>query len=236
MDKPNFDEQVVSLLKEIHQLLLQSVDIQQQDTKIDDAIRTLAEKRTDATSGLLDHAALTNTLAAQRTDMSKERTSLVREQTRLSTKSTELGAIRTDMAHERTDLAGQRTDLAVRRTEFSRSRTGLAEQRNKMAGDRTQYSQKRTTLAGARTVLSNIRTFWAKGRTDLALIRTGLAFLSLSITLFRIFGITWWSVFDASLALASSVMTGAGIVGYMRAKRAIRILEPQVQPSEEPAA
>jgi len=125
MDKPNSDEQLVSILKEIHRLLRQSVDIQQQDTQIDDAIRTLAEKRTKTASGLLDHAALTNTLAAQRTDMSKERTSLVREQTRLSTKSTELATIRTDMSRERTDLAGQRTDLAVRRTEFSRSRTSL---------------------------------------------------------------------------------------------------------------
>jgi len=31
-------------------------------------------------------------------------------------------------------------------------------------------------------------------------------------------------------------MTGVGIVGYVRAKRAIRILEPQIHPSEEPVA
>jgi len=236
MDKLNSDEQVVSILKEIHGLLRQSVDIQQRDTEIDDAIRLLAEKRTKATSGLMDHAALTHTLAAERTDLAKERNALVREQTHLSTQSTELSDSRTQMARERTDLAGQRTDLSVRRTEFSRSRTSLAEQRNQMAGDRTEYSQKRTSLAGTRTVLSNIRTAWAEGRTDLALIRTGLAFLSLSIALFRIFGVSWWSVFDGSLALVSSAMTVVGILGYIRAKRSIRILEPQIHASKEAAA
>jgi len=232
MEKDNFDEQVATTLKEIHQLLTRSVEIQQQDTEIDSAIHDLEKTRTETTSGLLEHAALTNTLAGQRTEMSRERTSLVREQTRLSTKSTELSAIRTDMSRERTGLAGQRTDLSVLRTDFSRTRTSLAGQRNKMAADRTQYSIKRTTLAGTRTVFSNIRTALAQGRTYLALIRTGLAFLSLSIAFFRIFGISWWSIFDGILALLSLIMTGVGIVGYRRATREVSTLQLRISTGE----
>jgi len=234
MDEDKYNEQITSTLKAIHALLVQSVDIQQMDTEIDRSIHDLEEKQTETASGLLEHAAVTNTLAGHRTDMAKERTALVREQTRLSTKSTELSDIRTQMSRERTSLSGQRTNLSVLRTDFSRSRTGLAEQRNKMAGSRTRFSEKRTELAGTRTVFSNIRTALAQGRTYLALIRTGLAFFTLSIAFFRIFGLSWWSIFDGGLALMSLAMTGIGIIGYRRANHRVNTLQIII-PEEEGA-
>jgi uncharacterized membrane protein YidH (DUF202 family) len=235
MDEDIFREQIAAALEAIHSQLVRSVTILEEDTEIDRSIRDLEKKRTDTTSGLLEYTAVTNTLAGHRTDMAKERTALVREQTRLSTKSTELSTIRTELSRERSSLAGQRTDLAVLRTDFSRSRTSLADQRTKMAGDRTRFSEKRTVLAGTRTVFSNMRTALARGRTYLALIRTGLAFLTLSITFFRLFGLSWWSVFDGALGLGSLVMTVIGLTGYWHSVRALRALEGRV-PAEERAA
>jgi len=235
MDENKYNEQITSTLKAIHALLVQTVDIQQIDTEIDRSIHDLEKKQTETASDLLEHAAVTNTLAGRRTDMAKERTALVREQTRLSTKSTELSDIRTQLSHERTALSGQRTNLSVLRTDFSRSRTGLAEQRNKMADTRTGFSEKRTELAGTRTVFSNIRTALAQGRTYLALIRTGLAFLTLSIAFFRMFGLSWWSIFDGGLALMSLVMTGIGLVGYRQANHRVNTLQ-FVIPEEGEAA
>jgi uncharacterized membrane protein YidH (DUF202 family) len=233
MDEQNFHDQVTSTLSAIQALLARSIEIQQEDTEIDRSIHDLEKKRTETSSDMLRHTELTNTLADQRTDMARERTGLVREQTRLSTKSTELSVIRTDMARERSGLAGQRTDLAVLRTDLSRSRTSLADQRNKMANTRTEYSIKRTSLAGSRTILSNIRTSLAQGRTHLALIRTGLAFFSIAIAFFRMFGLSWWSVFDGVLALGSLVITGAGIVGYKRATGVVKNLQQTFEAQEE---
>jgi len=235
MDENKYNEQITSTLKAIHALLVQTVDIQQMDTEIDRSIHDLEKKQTKAASDLLEHAAVTNTLAGQRTDMAKERTALVREQTRLSTKSNELSDIRTQLSHERTGLAGKRTNLSVLRTDFSRSRTGLAEQRNKMAANRTRFSEKRTELAGTRTVFSNILTAPAQGRTFLALIRTGLAFFTLSIAFFRMFGLSWWSIFDGGLALISLAMTGIGMMGYGRANHRVNTLQIII-PEEEEAA
>jgi uncharacterized membrane protein YidH (DUF202 family) len=235
MDEDKYSEQIASTLKAIHALLMQTVDIQHEDSEIGRSIHDLEKKQTESASDLLKHAAVTNTLATHRTDMAKERTALVREQTRLSTKSTELSDIRTQMSHERTVLAGQRTNLSVLRTDFSRSRSGLAEQRNRMAVTRTQFSEKRTEYAGTRTVFSNMRTALAQGRTNLALIRTGLAFLTLSIALFRMFGISYWSIFDGFLAVFSLAMTGAGLVGYKRANHRLNVLLLRV-PEEEAAA
>ena len=90
MDEDAFREQIAAVLHEIHSQLIRSVNIQAEGTQIDKAIRDLEEKRTEATSGLLECTTETHTLAGQRTEMAKERTALVREQTRLSTKSTEL--------------------------------------------------------------------------------------------------------------------------------------------------
>jgi uncharacterized membrane protein YidH (DUF202 family) len=235
MDEDTFREQVAAVLDDIHAQLVRSVTIQAEGTEIDRGIRDLEKEHTEATSGLLECTAVTNTLAGQRTDMAKERTALVREQTRLSTKSTELSTIRTELSRERSSLAGQRTDLAVLRTDLSRSRTSLADQRTKMAGNRTRLSEKRTNLAGTRTVFSNMRTALAIGRTYLALVRTGLTFLTLSIGLFRMFGLSWWSVFDGVLALGSLAMTAVGLTGYWNSLRTVRVLEARV-PAEEKAA
>jgi uncharacterized membrane protein YidH (DUF202 family) len=234
MDKSNFQEQVRADLGSIHALLADSLSAHKEELVISKSIHDLEKQRTDTTSRLLTHAGTSHGLAEQRTSMAKERTGLVREQTRLSTRSTELSNIRTELSHERTSLAGQRTDLSVLRTDFSRSRTNLADQRTKMARTRTDISEKRTHMAGVRTVFSNIRTELARGRTYLALIRTGLAFLSISIAFFRIFGLTWWSIFDGLLGLASMAMTVAGMTGYWRAMRLVQKLRRN-GPSENEA-
>jgi uncharacterized membrane protein YidH (DUF202 family) len=235
MDEHTFRERIAAAVDDIYLQLVQSVKIQEEETEIERSVRDLEKQRTKATSGLLEYSAVTNSLAGQRTDMAKERTALVREQTRLSTKSTELAAIRTELSRERSSFADQRTNLAVLRTDFSRSRTSLADQRTKMASDRTQFSVKRTGLAQTRTVFSNIRTALARGRTYLALIRTGLAFLTLSIAFFRMFGISGWSLFDGALAIGSLVMTAIGLKGYWDSLRTLRTLESRV-PVEEAAA
>jgi uncharacterized membrane protein YidH (DUF202 family) len=77
-----------------------------------------------------------------------------------------------------------------------------------------------------------MRTVLAKGRTYLALIRTGLAFLTLSIGLFRLFGISWWSLFDGTLALGSLTMTAVGLKGYWNSTRSLKVLENSVPPEE----
>jgi uncharacterized membrane protein YidH (DUF202 family) len=225
MEKDNFREQVTADLDMIQALLADSLETHKEETQIGRSIHDLEQKRTETTSGLLDYAVNTHSLAQQRTGMAQEQTGLVREQTRLSTRSTELSNIRTELSHERTSLAGQRTDLAVLRTDFSRSRTSLADQRNKMARTRTDFSQRRTDLAGNRTILSTMRTELARGRTYLALIRTGLAFLSISIAFFRIFGLTWWSIFDGLLGAFSLYLTGSGLTGYWRATRLVKRLQ-----------
>ncbi len=233
MDEQEFHHQVTSTLSAIENLLSRSIEMQRESYQIARSIEEMGKSRTHTAVDMLDHSELTNSLALKQTDMAKERTGLVREQTRLSTKSTELGVIRTDLARERTGLAGQRTDLSVLRTDLARSRTGLAEQRNAMAGKRTHYSLKRTSLAGSRTILSNARTALAQGRTNLALIRTGLAFFSIAIAFFRMFGLSWWSLFDAVLAISSLVITGVGIIGYRRASRVVKKLQSQFAEQEE---
>lgn len=232
MDEEKFHNEMISTLGAIQALLVQSLEVQREGADIEKSNNDLGRKRTQTTADMLDHSELTNSLAVQRTDMAKERTDLVREQTRLSSKSTELAVIRTDLSRDRSGMAGQRTDLAAVRTDFSRARSGLAEQRNKMANTRTQYSVRRTSLAVSRTILSNTRTYLAQGRTNLALIRTGLAFFSIAIAFFRMFGLSWWSVFDGALALGSLGMTGAGIVGYRRATRAVKSLQQQTAQEE----
>jgi uncharacterized membrane protein YidH (DUF202 family) len=225
MNKVSFQDHVKEDLDSIHALLADSLSAHNEEMEIGRSIHDLEKQRTDTTEKLLEHAGTAHGLAEQRTGMAVERTGLVREQTRLSTRSTELSNIRTELSNERTSLAGQRTDLSVLRTDFSRSRTNLADQRTKMARNRTDFSQKRTRIAGVRTIFSNMRTELARGRTYLALIRTGLAFLSLSIAFFRIFGLSWWSIFDGLLGLASLIMTVSGITGYWRAMRLVKKLQ-----------
>ena len=81
-----------------------------------------------------------------------------------------------------------------------------------------------------------MRTVLAHGRTYLALVRTGLTFLTLSIALFRMFGLSWWSVFDGILAIGSLAMTVIGLTGYWQSYRAVRTLEGRVPAEEEAAA
>ncbi len=228
----NHEKEMLSTLYSIRDLLAKSLDLQNEIRELTQSVLKEEAKGTQTISDLLEHAVVTSALAGERTEMAKERTALVREQTRLSTRSTELSVVRTDMSHERTEFAGQRTNLAVFRTDLSRNRTSLADQRTKMAENRTEFSQKRTFLAGTRTILSNMRTGLAHGRTQLALIRTGLAFLSLSIAFFRMFGISWWSIFDGALGLLSIGMTIAGIKGYLQSSHSVKRLQARL-PAEE---
>ena len=211
MDEHRFRDEVAAALGQIQLLLSRSLEVGEQSTETERAIHALEKQRTETASGLLEYADTESALAQQRTGMAEERTALVREQTRLSTRSTELATIRTDLSRERTLIAGQRTDLAVLRTDFSRARTNLAEQR--------------TSMAGTRTIFSKIRTELARGRTYLALIRTGLALLALSVAFFRLFSISLWSIFDVFLGMSSLAMTFAGISGYWRSHRLIKMLE-----------
>jgi uncharacterized membrane protein YidH (DUF202 family) len=86
----------------------------------------------------------------------------------------------------------------------------LAQERNVLAAGRTIRALTRTRLSLQRTEL-------ARGRTFLAIIRTGLGFLALGLTLFRYFGVSRWSVFDAALVLLSVAMVVYGSLGYRRA-------------------
>lgn len=228
MDQDKYNEQIASTLKAIHALLAQTLDTQKTDAEAE-------KEQTKAASNWPERIDVTNVPTWHQADMAKKQIALARERTRLSTKSTEFSDIRTQLSQQRTALADRRTNLSLVRTDFSRSRTGLAEQRNKMAGSRTRFSAKRTDLAGTRTVFSNMRTALAQGRTYLALIRTGLAFFTLSIAFFRMFGISWWSVFDGGLALMSLAMTAIGLAGYRRANHRVNTLQIRV-PSEEEAA
>lgn len=224
MDEEIFRDQVSATLGTLRDLLNRSLVFQKDCNEIDKAIHDLEKKNTETSAGMLESAIITNELAGQRTDMAKERTALVRQQTKLSTRSTELATIRTQLGRERTSLANQRTDLAVLRTDMSRSRTRLAGERTKMAAKRTELSMGRTSMAETRTILSTQRTELAKGRTYLAFIRTGLAFLTLSITLFRLFGLSWWSLFDGGLVAVSLFMIAIGLAGYRRSARAEKTL------------
>jgi uncharacterized membrane protein YidH (DUF202 family) len=129
----------------------------------------------------------------------------------------------TDMAAERTALTREQTRLSTRSTELSNIRTDFARERTSLAGQRTD-------LAVRRTGLSDLRTELAWGRTYLALIRTGLAFLVLGISLFRYFGLSWWSLFDGLLALGSAVIVIWGGRGYQQATVRIRKLTEALNP------
>ena len=56
-------------------------------------------------------------------------------------------------------------------------------------------------------------------------LRTGLALLALSVAFFRLFRLSLWSVFDASLGLGSQAMTFVGLFGYWRSSRLIKVME-----------
>lgn len=232
MPVTGFEESVSSSLGEIRSLVARAVDLHAIENDIEREVEDLERQRTVTLERLLEHAgssAASNRIA---TELATERTSLTREQTRLSTRSTELGGIRTELSRERSSLAGQRTDLSVLRTDMARARTSLSDQRTTMARTRTTASERRTSLAGTRTdlatrrtILSTLRTELARGRTYLALTRTGLAFLTLGVGLMRFFGLSWWSLFDVALIIASVGATGVGLRGYLTANRSTRQLD-----------
>lgn len=212
------NHQVEEMLDDIRLLLSRSVTLQE------DALN-LEKRSSETTTGLLEQASTDADLAQQRTGLAQESTSLVRAQTRLSARSTELAEIRTDFARERSNLASERTSLAALRSELARVRTGLAQQRVRMAEARTNLAEKRTAFSLTVTVYSKVRTELARGRTYLALIRTGLAFVTLAVFLFREFGVSWWTAFDAGMGIASTVGLVVGLIGYIRTRRVIKHLD-----------
>lgn len=225
MAELNSNTRVEEMLDDIRSLLWRSVALQ--EDSID-----LEKQSGEANAGLLQHASTDTALSQQRTGLAQERTSLVRAQTQLSTRSTELSEIRTDLARERRNLAVERTDFAALRTDLARGRTHLSEQRVQMAEVRTKLAEKRTMMAITRTIYSKMRTELARGRTYLALMRTGLAFVTIAIFLFRQFGISWWTAFDATMAAASVAATLVGIVGYRKTVLATRHLDLRAEEYE----
>jgi uncharacterized membrane protein YidH (DUF202 family) len=83
---------------------------------------------------------------------------------------------------------------------------------------RTQLAKVRTFLAYRRSLLSSYRTWLAKGRTGLAFLRTGLSLVTISILLFKIFGLGYWIVIDLMLLATGIVMTIDGFAWYIPAR------------------
>ncbi len=88
-----------------------------------------------------------------------------------------------------------------------------------VAAARTPLALVRTFLSERRSVLACYRTSLAKGRTGLAFMRTGISFITISIVLFRIFGIGYSTVLEAALLVAGMVMAVDGFLWYLPARR-----------------
>ena len=205
--KPN-NRVVEEKLDEICCLLSRSV-VLQEDAK------DLGKQNGETSVSLLRHADTVTDLAQKRNGLVPERTSLVCAETHSSTGSTELSKI-PNLAREGRNLAVERTDVAALRTALAPDRTSPSEQNVYMAEMRTCLAETRNMLAISRTIYCKTRTELARGRTYLALIRTGLAFFTIAVFLFRQFGVSWWTAFDASIAAASLAATAVGIFGYKR--------------------
>jgi hypothetical protein len=205
-------------LDEICCLLSRSVVVQE------DAVDQ--EKQSGETSmSLLRHAGTDTDLAQQRSGLVQERASLVCAETHSSTRSTELPEIPTDLARERRNLAVERTDFAALPTELAGDMTSPSQENVCMAEMRTYLAEIRNMLAISRTIYCKTRTELARGRTYLALIRTWLSFVTISVFLFRQFGVSWWTAFDISMAAASVAATGVGLIGYQRTMHATKHLD-----------
>lgn len=89
-----------------------------------------------------------------------------------------------------------------------------------VSAGRTPLAKVRTFLAEKRSLMACYRTFHAKGRTGLAFMRTGLSFIAISIVLFRVFGIGYYTFFEAALLLIGSMITIDGLLWYLPARRA----------------
>ena len=215
--KPN--KRVEEKLDEICCLLSRSVVLQ--EGAID-----LGKQNGETSMSLLRHVGTDTDLAQQRNGLVQERTSLVCAETHSSTRSTELSEIiRTDLAREERNLAVEGTGVAALRTALARDRTSPSQESLYMAEMRTCLAETRNMLAISRTIYCKTRTELARGRTYLALIRTGLAFFTIAIFLFRQFGVSWWTAFDASIAAASLAATAVGLIGYKRTVHTTRNLD-----------
>jgi uncharacterized membrane protein YidH (DUF202 family) len=217
--KPN--NRVEEKLDEICCLLSRSVVLQK------DAI-DVGKQNGETSVSLLRHAGTVTDLAqkrnGKRNGLVQERTSLVCAETHSSTRSTELSEI-PDLAREGRNLAVERTDVAALRTALAPDRTSPSQESIYMAEMRTCLAETRNMLAISRTIYCKTRTELARGRTYLALIRTGLAFFTIAIFLFRQFGVSWWTAFDASIAAASLAATAVGIFGYKRTMHTTKNLD-----------
>jgi len=215
--KPN--KRVEEKLDEICCLLSRSVVLQ--EGAID-----VGKQNGETSMSLLRHVGTDTAPSQQRNGLVQERTSLVCAETHTSTRSTELSEIvRTDLAREERNLAVERTDVAALRTALARDKTSPSQESLYMAEMRTCLAETRNMLAISRTIYCKTRTELARGRTYLALIRTGLAFFTIAIFLFRQFGVSWWTAFDASIAAASLAATAVGIFGYKRTVHATKNLD-----------
>ncbi|HTZ18763.1 MAG TPA: DUF202 domain-containing protein [Dissulfurispiraceae bacterium] len=88
-----------------------------------------------------------------------------------------------------------------------------------VAAARTPLAKVRTFLSERRSVLACYRTSLAKGRTGLAFIRTGISFITISIVLFRIFGIGYSTIVEAALLIAGILISGDGLLWYLPARQ-----------------
>ncbi len=84
---------------------------------------------------------------------------------------------------------------------------------------RTPLAKVRTFLAERRSALACYRTSLAKGRTGLAFMRTGISFITVSIVLFRMFGVGYLTALEGALFLAGIAITSDGLWWYWSARK-----------------
>ena len=100
------------------------------------------------------------------------------------------------------------------------------------AGGRTPLAKVRTFLAERRSMLASYRTSLAKGRTGLAFLRTGISFITISLVLFRVFGLGYLTIIEGFLFVSGLVMAVDGFKWYLPARRVGK--KPVVCVSTEP--
>jgi uncharacterized membrane protein YidH (DUF202 family) len=86
-------------------------------------------------------------------------------------------------------------------------------------GGRTTLAKVRTFLADRRSMLASYRTSLAKGRTGLAFLRTGISFITISLLLFRVFGLGYLTIMEGLLFASGFVMAVDGFRWYLPARR-----------------
>jgi len=84
---------------------------------------------------------------------------------------------------------------------------------------RTSLAKTRTFLANRRTLLAFYRTELAKGRTGLAFLRTGLSFITITVLLYRIFGLGYLAVAEVGLLLLGVAAAVDGVLWYFPTRR-----------------